>query len=76
METHRQRRNKDRVSEPEQEVRIEVFPERDGNYDGVTAPRAWREEVRIEVFPERDGNIFQIIDALNLLISSPNRGLP
>ena len=38
-------------------VRIEVFPERDGNNKFPLAAESDRVSVRIEVFPERDGNL-------------------
>ena len=37
-------------------VRIEVFPERDGNSLRPDDPNSAQRDVRIEVFPERDGN--------------------
>ena len=37
-------------------VRIEVFPERDGNWPTAETAEAASCLVRIEVFPERDGN--------------------
>ena len=38
------------------EVRMEVFPERDGNSHPVHEDALYRSWVRMEVFPERDGN--------------------
>ena len=38
-------------------VRIEVFPERDGNLWRLKLLRGNLFAVRIEVFPERDGNV-------------------
>ena len=57
-------------------VRIEVFPERDGNQQQQGSGGVLVNFVRIEVFPERDGNIIDTILAMFSARSSPNRGLP
>ena len=49
-------------------VRMEVFPERDGNSEqrerrGVRVP-----SVRMEVFPERDGNVYRIQPPCSLIL--------
>ena len=58
------------------EVRMEVFPERDGNWEyGVFRDFVQFHYVRMEVFPERDGNEF-INDAFACVNLRPNGGLP
>ena len=45
------------IEQPGSEVvRIEVFPERDGNFMDLIIYKREFVAVRIEVFPERDGN--------------------
>ena len=47
-------------------VRIEVFPERDGNIAFRAVHNIEKLQVRIEVFPERDGNLLSCrIDQLS-----------
>ena len=57
-------------------VRIEVFPERDGNSPRVVPLGDYFNDVRIEVFPERDGNHLLNVDRRPQLLLRPNRGLP
>ena len=43
-------------------VRIEVFPERDGNEITPPSTETGTQLVRIEVFPERDGNLSLLLE--------------
>ena len=57
-------------------VRMELFPERDGNRQIVSWIRNDNPAVRMELFPERDGNC--VIYAVQLLdhLIRPNGALP
>ena len=57
-------------------VRIEVFPERDGNLCNWARVAYNIIIVRIEVFPERDGNSNRGACFITSDTLCPNRGLP
>ena len=62
-------------SESAKHVRMELFPERDGNVEMRSVSRS-AFLVRMELFPERDGNL-QLLRTLTLKSTlCPNGALP